>query len=339
MSKSAQQKIVQYLDEAHASEMALTRDLQAQIAMTPRGGYRNALQSHLRETREHARRVRERSGDLGSSSDPIQAVVGLAESTIGQLLALGKAPLSLLRGGSGEEKVLKNAKDACASEALEIATYTAIERLARSTGDEETAEMAAAIREEEQRMLERIMREIPKLTASVVSAEVGGEPSYELSKTGAADMGRDLAQAGKRTARNTEARARRTARNARKVPGVAQAEGQVKGAVASEDDLAISGYEQLNVSDIVEKLPELSQVDLAKIDSYERRHQNRTTVLSRITSLRGKEPWPGYDEQSAEEIRKALTDADEERAKQVGAYERSHKNRTVVLSAADREAA
>ena len=152
-------------------------------------------------------------------------------------------------------------------------------------------------------------------------------------------MGRELAEAGKRTARNTEARARRTARNARKVPGVAQAEGQVKGAMASEQDLAISNYEQLNVSDIVDKLPELSQVDLAKVDSYERRHQNRTTVLSRITSLRGDEPWPGYDEQSAEEIRKALSDADEKRAKQVGAYERSHKNRTGVLAAAEREAA
>ncbi|MGN6372872.1 MAG: DUF892 family protein, partial [Solirubrobacteraceae bacterium] len=297
------------------------------------------LQSHLRETREHARRVQERARELGSGSDPIQAVVGLAESTVGQLLALGKAPLSLLRGGSGEEKVLKNAKDACASEALEIATYTAIERLARSTGDEHTADLAASICAEEQRMLERVMREIPKLTASVVTAEVGGEPSYELSKTGAADMGRELAEAGKRTARNTEARARRTARNARKVPGVAQAEGQVKGAVASEEDLAIRNYEQLNVSDIVDKLPELSQVDLAKIDSYERRHQNRTTVLSRITSLRGNEPWPGYDDQSAEEIRKALGDADEDRAKQVGAYERSHKNRTGVLAAAEREAA
>lgn len=334
-----EQKIVQYLMEAHASEAALGRDLQAQIAMTPRGGYRNALQTHLRETREHARLVRERADELGAGEDLVQTLVGLAETTVGQLLALGKAPLSLLRGGSGEEKVLKNAKDACASEALEIATYTALERLARSTGDEQTADLAASIREEEQRMLDRVLREIPKLTAAVVSAEIEGEPSYDLSKTGAADMGRELAEAGKRTVRGTQSRTRRAARGARKVPGVARAEGQIKGAVASEEDLAISHYEQLNASDVVDKLPELSQVDLAKIDSYERRHQNRTTVLSRITSLRASEPWPGYDDQSAEEIRKALSEADEERAKRVGEYERSHKNRTVVMSAAEREAA
>ena len=36
--------------------------------------------------------------------------------------------------------MLKNAKDACATEALEIATYTAIERLAKAVGDDETAQ-------------------------------------------------------------------------------------------------------------------------------------------------------------------------------------------------------
>src|SRR4051794_32178409 len=42
MSQSKQQqKVVQYLNEAHASEQALVRVLQSQIAMTPRGSYRS----------------------------------------------------------------------------------------------------------------------------------------------------------------------------------------------------------------------------------------------------------------------------------------------------------
>jgi ferritin-like metal-binding protein YciE len=53
--------------------------------------------------------------------------------------------------------VLKNAKDACASEALEIATYTAIECLAQRVGDDETARLAASIRADEERMLARIL--------------------------------------------------------------------------------------------------------------------------------------------------------------------------------------
>ena len=89
--------------------------------------------------------------------------------------------------------MLKNAKDACATEALEIATYTAIERLARAVGDEETAKLAASIRADEEKMLQRILREIPKLTDAVVGADVEGNPSYDVTTTGAADAVREAA--------------------------------------------------------------------------------------------------------------------------------------------------
>src|SRR3954453_5758702 len=118
------QKVVQYLSEAHATEQALTRVLQSQIAMTPRGSYRNGLETHLGETQDHARRVARRLEQLDAGSNPLMAVVGAVETVLGQALALGKTPFDLLRGSGGEEKVLKNAKDVCATEALEIATYT-----------------------------------------------------------------------------------------------------------------------------------------------------------------------------------------------------------------------
>jgi ferritin-like metal-binding protein YciE len=323
---ASQKKVVQYLGEAQASEHALVRVLQSQIAMTPRGSYRSGLETHLGETRDHAARVARRLKALGQGSNPLMAVVGVAESVVGQALAFGKTPFDLLRGSGGEEKVLKNAKDACATEALEIATYTAIERLARSVGDEETATLAASIRADEERMLARIMREIPKLTEAVVGAEVKGEPSYDVTTTGAADAARKTAAAG-----------RRTARQARKVPGVARAEGQVKGALASEGDLAIARYDELTVDEITGKLAALSQVDLAKIDSYERKNQSRATILSRISSLRGDEPWAGYDELTAAEVQALLSEGDDERAKQVRSYERAHRNRAGVLKAAERE--
>ena len=40
---ASEQKVLQYLGEAHASEQALVRVLQSQIAMAPRGSYRDAL--------------------------------------------------------------------------------------------------------------------------------------------------------------------------------------------------------------------------------------------------------------------------------------------------------
>jgi len=174
---SYEQKIVQYLEEAHATEMALVRVLQSQMAMTPAGSTQSAIEEHLEETRGHAERVRARITALGSQTrgNPLQAWIGLTEAMVGQALALGKAPLDMVRGTSVPEKVLKNAKDDCATEALEIATYTAIEQLASAHGDDETAALAADIIADERRMLTRLLdEEIPKLTDAVAAAETGG---------------------------------------------------------------------------------------------------------------------------------------------------------------------
>src|ERR1700712_2162376 len=94
----SEQKIVQYLNEAHAMEHALVRVLQSQIAMTPRGSYRDGLETHLNETRDHAKRVGRRLQELGDGTNPLMAVVGAVETVLGQALALGKTPLDLLRG-------------------------------------------------------------------------------------------------------------------------------------------------------------------------------------------------------------------------------------------------
>ena len=215
MSKS-EQKVVQYLGEAHASEVGLVSVLRSQIAMTPRGSYRDGLEKHLGETQEHARRIQKRLGELEQGRNPMQVFVGFAETLVSQSVALSKTPFDLLRGSGGEEKVLKNAKDACATEALEIATYTALERLATRVGDEQTAKLAASIRGDEERMLERIMREIPTLTDAVVGADVEGHSSYDITKTGAADArARPRARSSNRHARQRRVPSAAPGRHAR----------------------------------------------------------------------------------------------------------------------------
>src|SRR3954467_10639042 len=186
---TSQQQVLQYLNEAHAMEHALIRELQAQIAMTPRGSYRTGLETHLAETRRHAERLGRRLEELDPGSNPVMTAFGAVGGAVVQVLALGKTPFNLLRGSGGEEKVLKNAKDACASEALEIATYTALVRLATAVEDDATATLAASILAEEEKLLARVMREIPKLTDAVVRAEVKGKPSYEVTETGARRCG------------------------------------------------------------------------------------------------------------------------------------------------------
>jgi ferritin-like metal-binding protein YciE len=337
LNEQQKQKVVQYLNEARGAEVALVRQLQAQIAMTPRGGYRDGLESHLGQTRRHAERLETRLGELGQGSNPLQAGLGALESLIGQALALTKTPLDLVRGTGGEEKVLKNAKDSCAAEALEIGTYTALARLARASGDPETERLAKSILTDEQKMLDRLLDEIPRLTDAVARAEFDGEGSYDVTETGAADAVRDAGRTAKRSARKGAGQAKRSARQARKVPGVARAEGTIKGAVASESDLAIAGYDSLSADEIQAKLSELSQIDLAKVDAYERKNQNRSTITGRIDSLQGDEPWPGYDELAVDEVRAVLSEGDDTRVKAVRSYERKHKARAGVLQATERE--
>ena len=94
------------------------------------------------------------------------------------------------------------------------------------------------------------------------------------------------------------------------------------------------GYDSLTAAEVVEKLPRFSQRDLREVDTYEKAHQARQTVLQRIESLREPEPVAGYDELTVPEVQAQLTAGDGARATSVRDYERSHKKRDGVLQAA-----
>jgi ferritin-like metal-binding protein YciE len=349
--QSREEKLIQYLNEAHATELALVTTLRAHIAMSPTGSYRNLLERHLGETQRQADRLERRLADLGAGRSLVESGVGAVQSLIGQVLSLAKGPVDLLRGNAGEEKLLKNAKDECATEALEIATYDALEQVALELDDELTAELADRHRGEEEAMLAALREQIPELARDAVAATVYGRKAYDRSEVGAAQAARaaagaateaveDLAEEARAEAEEVASRAtgaaKQAAKQARRAPGVAQAEGEVRGAVASEDDLPIADYDSLKAGEVVERLPRLSQVELGQVDAYERRHQGRKTILSKVDSLRGDEPWAGYDEQSADEIESRVRDADDDEARKVLEYERRHKARKGVIEAAER---
>jgi len=125
--------VLQYLQEAHATEQALVTNLRAHISMTPRGSYRDSLERHLTETQQHERAVSRRIREIGRDRGLLASAYGLVTTVVGQALVLTKGPFDLLRGGTeGEEKLVKNARDEVVTEALEIAIYDALEELARA---------------------------------------------------------------------------------------------------------------------------------------------------------------------------------------------------------------
>ncbi len=194
--------LIRYLREAHAMELGLARVLQSQIAVAPRGSHRTALEDHLKETRSHAERVGKRLEHVeqarrgGLLSTGVDIVQGIA----GQLLALSKTPLDLMRGHGLEEKVLKNAKDACAAEALEIATYSVLERLAKDVGDTATVNLVVSIRKDEEAMLQRLLDGLGDLTDAVAAARIDGHSEFDPKTSGAADTTRDAVTTAKRSA-------------------------------------------------------------------------------------------------------------------------------------------
>lgn len=316
---TTEDKLVQYLVEARAMELALVRTLQANIAMTPSGRYRTALEQHLRETQGHADRIGRRLADLGSSQTVATTAYDVGQKLVGQLLALGKAPLDLLRGASPEEKLLKNAKDSAAAEALEIATYDAIEQLAQLAGDELTARLAAAHRADEEAMLATLRAEIPALTAAVVDSEVAGRPSYDPARTGAAqaaqrarrelrrdagDAAAGTARAGRRVvadARRAAARAVGGAGRAARDAATAAADAVDDAATAAQDAIGaqqqtteereeqrrpFADYDTLTVEQLNRRLDELTPAQLRHIETYERVHKQRRTVLDAVARRR-----------------------------------------------------
>ena len=170
------ERVIQYLREARADELALARTLKTHIASAPRGDYRDGLQGYLVETRTHARRVHGRLHDLGAAENPLRSSARFLREAGGGMLALGRVPL---KGVGHHKRRLRGAQFGCATEGLVIATYTALELVADRVGDRETAQLAAEICAEEQRMLEWLRHEIVKLTDPFIREEMEHGVSLE----------------------------------------------------------------------------------------------------------------------------------------------------------------
>ena len=169
-------KLAQWLNEAHVKEAELEADLQAHIVMTDKASYKKRLQQHLRETRDHKRRVASRIKKLGAeaSTRAIPGVPGPAGEVAGKAVAAVKGQVGAARAAVTEkaETHLRNAQEELREEHVEIAIYNRVETFATEVGDRETAQLAKSIRRDEERMAKFLDAELKRLVKDLVRAEI-----------------------------------------------------------------------------------------------------------------------------------------------------------------------
>jgi ferritin-like metal-binding protein YciE len=158
-------KLIDWLDDARANEARLQADLSTHISLIERSAYKNRLQTHLNETKEHERLVAQRIGQLGGETGRFDAptVVSAVGDAAGRAMAAVRGQIAARASAAeGVEAQLH----------FEIALYTAIQAFAEEVGDAETAKLARAILRDEQRMAKFLADELPKLVRDVVRAEI-----------------------------------------------------------------------------------------------------------------------------------------------------------------------
>ena len=170
-------KLAQWLNEAHAKEAELEVALTAHIGLTEKRAYKDRLRRHLTETRDHKRRVAARIKKLGGSPVAGPNLPGVPDAVgevAGKAVAAAKTQIGTARAVVNDpiERQLRNAQEELREEHVEISLYSRIIAFAEAVGDRETAQLAKAIRRDEERMAKYLDAELVRLVKEVVRKQV-----------------------------------------------------------------------------------------------------------------------------------------------------------------------
>ena len=144
-TETLEEQLVKHIDEAVAMENMVLRMLDRLIETNEYAELRDGFRLHKQQTEEQIERLRARLEAHDAEPSMVREIGGITS-------ALMKSVVDAVRG----EKAARNARDAYATEHLEIASYHLLERVALRAGDEATAEVARQNRSEEEEMARRI---------------------------------------------------------------------------------------------------------------------------------------------------------------------------------------
>ncbi len=143
--KDIETKLHSYIRDARAMEANSLQMMQSMLLHTKDKEMRGILENHIEETKRHEQIWVDRLQGVGETSGGAKKV--------GALLSAGmKGIVDQLRS----DKPGKDARDSYVTEAIEIAAYEMLSRLADRAGDSETSQLAQQILKEERAMAERL---------------------------------------------------------------------------------------------------------------------------------------------------------------------------------------
>jgi ferritin-like metal-binding protein YciE len=141
-----EEKLLDYIEDAHALEQHMKVALDAFISAAPDlPEFQGPLRHHREETDQHLARLEDRLEAYGKTPSKVKdAGMMFGATGLGMLSALRK------------DNAGKVARDGYTAEHLEIAAYELLERMAKRAGDDATAEVARLNRADEEAMAQKL---------------------------------------------------------------------------------------------------------------------------------------------------------------------------------------
>lgn len=162
--ETPQERLLRYLDDAHAAEVGITDMLRTLIDHIDSVQIKTALQEHLAVTQNQAQRLEQRLISLGGK---VSGGKGILNTIMGKVSDFVNA------GHDDYDKTTQDLIKAYSTEHLEVGMYTSLKAYAEQLGDSETVALAERAIGEEKEAAETIF---PFIEQAAKSAIQGAAP-------------------------------------------------------------------------------------------------------------------------------------------------------------------
>jgi ferritin-like metal-binding protein YciE len=159
--ETPQERLLRYLDDAHAAEVGIEEMLRAAIDHANNVQAKSAFQEHLAVTQNQAQRLEQRIIALGGKTSGGKGIINSILGKVSDLVNIGHDDF---------DKATQDLIKAYSTEHLEVGMYTSMKAYAEQLGDTETVALAERAMAEEKEAAEILY---PLIAESARTAIIG----------------------------------------------------------------------------------------------------------------------------------------------------------------------